>query len=169
MRTLEPIEVNPISVITSATVIIGTLALIIHSYVKKIKEICECLEHANDLMKQALDDAGEVIKKQDIEIRRLSGDEPDKSMNVTDSTLEAVNHEEIGDSDKEWHLYSIKRNDNAPELKLNDITELFVIAQSHSQAIDFAKNEKGFVYDDWWDVEEIPICYTKRGILFSTW
>lgn len=152
--------INPIITIAIISTVIG---IIVYRYVSRIKTICECLERANNLMKDALDDASSVIKKQDDEIRRLSNGEP-----VADSSSKTddINQEE---ADGEWHLYLVKRSSGAPELNMNDITRLLVVAMSGSQAMDFAKEEKGFVDDDWWDVEKLSICYEKRGVLFREW
>lgn len=153
--------INPIITIAIIATVIG---IIVYRYVNRIKTICECLERANNLMKDALDDASSVIKKQDDEIRRLSNGGPvaDSSSATNDAS-----HEE--EADGEWHLYLVKRSSGAPELNMNDITRLLVVAMSGSQAMDFAKEEKSFVDDDWWDVEKLSICYEKRGVLFREW
>ena len=143
-------------------------------YVHQTNEIQDCLESVNELMKQCISDSGDIIKRQSEEIKQLKGEEIDNTSNVKcgkDAQISSI----ITDEKKKlnlrnqegWNIFLVRRNASAPPLSLYDMQSAIVIAQTYSEVIDILKENDSFVDDEWWDIVQIFVNESTRGVVLS--
>lgn len=120
-------------ILTILCILLAISSLISTVKNRNLRRTLDCLEKANMILRECLDDSVVIITKQKAELSVEQEEKP-----VVTITLK---------------LFKCRRNDNAPELGLSDIKEVIVVAGSKEEAKNMLRD---IVKDDgWWELVDI--------------